>query len=46
MVKLIRTIIGQFLAGNKDSTIKKKLKKWPKNYEHAQLLNAYNFCLS
>ena len=41
---IVRTIIGQFLKCN--------IKIGPKkiqnggNYEHAQLLNAYNFCLS
>ena len=43
MVKLIRMIFGQFLAGNKIAPLKNQNGR---NYVHAQLLNAYNFCLS
>ena len=39
--KLIRTIIGQFLKGNKVAPYKIQNGG---NYAHAQLLNAYNFC--
>ena len=42
LAKLIRTTIGQFLKGNK---IAPSIQNGG-NYEHAQHLNVYNFCLS